>query len=100
MMDCAYCDLSCCAGTVPIYYGAPDIANFAPPESYIDARNFTSAESLAEFVEAVHKDPVKYMQFHAWKYCGVFGRLTHALALGWHDFPCRLCEKIAAWRTP
>jgi len=36
IFDCLY------AGTVPIYLGAPDIADLIPPEAYIDMRDFGS----------------------------------------------------------
>lgn len=34
------------ANTIPIYYGAPDIADFVPSEAFIDASKFESFEEL------------------------------------------------------
>ncbi len=34
------------AGTVPVYYGAPDICKFVPKECFIDASSFDSIEDL------------------------------------------------------
>lgn len=34
------------AGTIPVYYGAPDIADFVPPQAFIDASKFSSLEDL------------------------------------------------------
>jgi hypothetical protein len=34
------------AGTVPVYYGAPDICKFVPKECFIDASSFDSMEDL------------------------------------------------------
>lgn len=38
------------ANTVPIYYGAPDIAEFVPSESFIDASKFDSFDELHNFM--------------------------------------------------
>ncbi|CAI5982310.1 unnamed protein product, partial [Closterium sp. NIES-64] len=54
------------AGTVPIYIGAPDIAAFAPPDSYIDASGLSPAE-LGAMVKRIAADPLEYMGYHAWR---------------------------------
>ena len=41
------------AGTVPIYWGAPDIQDVVPPDAYIDRRHFASNEELARYMHAV-----------------------------------------------
>ena len=40
IFDCFY------AGTIPVYWGAPDIHKLIPPEAYIDARKFSSWGNL------------------------------------------------------
>ncbi|CAI5947548.1 unnamed protein product [Closterium sp. NIES-65] len=45
------------AGTVPVYFGAPDIASFAPPESFIDGRQFASHQALVDHINRLHSDP-------------------------------------------
>ncbi|CAI5497953.1 unnamed protein product, partial [Closterium sp. Naga37s-1] len=62
------------AGTVPIYIGAPDIAAFAPPDSYIDASGLSPAD-LGAMVRRIAADPLEYMGYHAWR------RLLPALSL-------------------
>jgi len=37
------------AGSIPVYYGAPDIAQFIPKETFIDFRDFKSYNDLYEF---------------------------------------------------
>ncbi|CAI5474159.1 unnamed protein product [Closterium sp. Yama58-4] len=78
------------AGTVPVYFGAPDIASFAPPESFIDGRQFASHEALVDHINRLHNDPVSYMHYHAWRLCGVWGNYSHARSLGFSTLPCRL----------
>lgn len=45
-------------GTVPIYLGAPDIADYVFPGCFIDLRNFDGYEELAAYLE--HADPEVY----------------------------------------
>lgn len=39
------------AGSIPVYMGAPDIAEHLPAEAFIDARAFRSPEAIAEYIE-------------------------------------------------
>ena len=47
IFDCFY------AGTVPIYYGAPDISDFIDPNSYIDYKNFSGLTQLKRYVDSL-----------------------------------------------
>ena len=47
------------AGVVPIYYGAPDITNFMPPESFIHGNNYTYDE-LGKLINSLNNDPGEY----------------------------------------
>jgi len=38
------------AGTVPVYYGAPNIQDYIPPECFIDFREFSDYDSLYDFM--------------------------------------------------
>jgi hypothetical protein len=73
------------AGTVPIYLGAPNIAEFAPPGSYINADDFGSARELADYLKYLIETPQAYEAFFAWR--------TKPLP----DF---LAEKIRVLETP
>jgi hypothetical protein len=44
IFDCFY------AGTIPIYWGAPDIERWVPAECFIDMRDFDGYEDLREFL--------------------------------------------------
>ncbi|CAI5504348.1 unnamed protein product [Closterium sp. Naga37s-1] len=120
------------AGTVPVYYGAPDIHHFMPPESFIDGSKYTAAH-LATLITALNNDPaeirqfmlpesfingskhsaahlatpitvrapttqvhMRYMNYFAWRMCGVPGPFAHVTALNFDSFPCRLCEAVSA----
>jgi len=45
IFDCLY------AGTIPLYWGAPDIEVLIPPETYIDVRRFSSSEEMWNFAK-------------------------------------------------
>ncbi|GJP86270.1 hypothetical protein CLOP_g16314 [Closterium sp. NIES-67] len=83
------------AGSVPIYYGAPDVSAFAPPDSFIDGRA-ESEESILRRVQAMRSNATAYLGYHAWRRCGVLGGLQHALRVGVDSLPCRLCHRISA----
>jgi hypothetical protein len=40
------------AGTIPIYFGAPDVQDFIPKEAFIDMRAFDSWERLNNYLDA------------------------------------------------
>jgi hypothetical protein len=41
------------AGTVPVYFGAPDIERYVPPEAFIDLRRFKSYRELERYLDSV-----------------------------------------------
>lgn len=43
------------AGTIPIYYGAPDIQEYIPKECFIDFRDFNDFAKLNSFLEGIDK---------------------------------------------
>lgn len=51
LFDCLY------VGTIPVYLGAPDIEDFVPAETFVDARRFRSWESLWTHLESL--DPTE-----------------------------------------
>lgn len=53
IFDCFY------AGTVPIYWGAPDVEHWIPPTCFIDMRQFKSYEDLREFLHALSTDDIE-----------------------------------------
>ncbi|KAF9340961.1 Alpha 1,3 fucosyltransferase [Linnemannia elongata] len=50
------------AGSIPIYMGAPDIADFVPEGSFIDARSFKNYDDLIHYMKTVDREP-----FYRWK---------------------------------
>lgn len=50
IFDCLY------AGTVPVYWGAPDIAKLVPPTAFIDMRKFSSYDEMFNYTQSM-KEP-------------------------------------------
>lgn len=48
------------AGTVPVYFGAPDIGDFVPREAFIDGPSFSSLRALRRYLKGM--DPATYLQ--------------------------------------
>ncbi|KAB2603908.1 alpha-(1-4)-fucosyltransferase-like [Pyrus ussuriensis x Pyrus communis] len=83
------------SGSVPIYFGAPNVWDFVPPHSIIDGTKFKSLEELASYVKSLANDPVAYAEYHAWRRCGVMANYVKTRALSLDTLPCRLCEAVS-----
>ena len=49
------------APTVPIYWGAPDIARDFNPEAYINVSDYDSIDSFIADLQAIDNDPARYL---------------------------------------
>lgn len=56
IFDCLY------AGTIPLYWGAPDIAELIPPETFIDVRQFASWDALWAHIQALSPSQIQAMR--------------------------------------
>ena len=56
------------ANTVPVYYGAPNIEDYAPgPHSFINMRDFDSPAALGKYLKELAEDEAAYSAFFAWR---------------------------------
>jgi alpha-1,3-fucosyltransferase 10 len=56
------------AGSVPVYRGAPNVAEFAPgPRCFVDAADFAGPAALAEYLRHLAEDEAAYEGFLSWK---------------------------------
>lgn len=55
------------SGTLPIYYGAPNVKEHAPPNSIISWHDFDSTEELAQYMNKVANDKELYDSYHEWR---------------------------------
>ncbi len=72
-------------GTVPVYRGAPNAAEFAPPHSYIDAEAHGGPAGLADYLRHLMETPEEYEAYFAWRQ---------------EPLPATLREKLEAVATP
>eukprot|EP00937_MAST-01D_sp_MAST-1D-sp2_P000392 g392.t1 len=56
------------ANTVPVYYGAPNIAKYAPgPNSFINMRDFDSPGALLERLRFLAEHEDEYLKYFEWR---------------------------------
>jgi Glycosyltransferase family 10 (fucosyltransferase) C-term len=55
------------AGTIPVYYGAPNVRDHAPNRSLILVRDFPTTHELAQYLERVAHNRTLYESYHAWR---------------------------------
>ena len=52
---------------VPVVYATKDVRKIAPPNSYIDVRDFKSPKHLAEYLLYLDKNDTAYMEYFNWR---------------------------------
>jgi len=50
------------AGSVPIYYGAPNVGEHIPSNSYIDLRNYENYEDLLDYINSISENEYEKYQ--------------------------------------
>lgn len=55
------------AGSIPVYRGAPNIAEFVPAGSYIDAAAYGSARELGTYLNYLAQHPEAAARYHEWR---------------------------------
>lgn len=55
------------AGTLPIYYGAPNIHDHVPEKSILSVGDYPSIEALAAHVNYLASNQSAYEEYHAWR---------------------------------
>ena len=84
------------SGAVPIYRGAPEVAEHVPEGSVIFADKFDSAKALGEHLRALLDDERgAYAAHHRWN-LQAFAQMETVRQCPWQ---CRVCEHVAASRS-
>jgi alpha-1,3-fucosyltransferase 10 len=55
------------AGAIPVYLGAPNIADFVPQGSFIDASRYANGRALGAHLAFLATQPAELAKFHAWR---------------------------------
>jgi hypothetical protein len=48
------------AGCIPVYFGAPDIADFVPPQTFVDYRQFGNYSDLDQFLRGMTESEARH----------------------------------------
>lgn len=87
------------AGTVPVYLGAPNIAEYAPGEnSFLDVMKFGNPKALADFINACYQDDNLYNSFFEWKQKELLPTFISKVQVQQINPYVRLCMKVDEWR--
>jgi hypothetical protein len=86
-------------GSVPVYFGAPNAAAFAPARSFVDASSFDGPEALAAFLARLLTEPPLLAEYHAWRAdANEVARLLEFAKV--RDAPVPSAHKASNSRTP
>ena len=66
-----------------------------PPHSIIDGTKFKTLEELAAYVNALANDLVTYVEYHAWRRCGMLSNYGKTRAVSLDTLLCQLCESVS-----
>jgi glycosyl transferase family 10 (putative fucosyltransferase) len=87
------------AGSVPVYRGAPNVADFAPGDKcFINADDFSGPAALAAHLDALARDEQAYGEYHAWRAGGFRPGFSAMLERIAENPFCRLAEAIGERR--
>jgi len=89
-------------GSVPVYFGAPNIADFAPKNSYINVNDFKSIKELADYLKYLDEHDEAYEKYLEWKKTGDYGEnFKRVVEMGKIDHICALIKRINnKWINP
>lgn len=82
------------AGTVPVYLGAPNAADFVPGHSYIDAASFATPRELADYLRHLAETPQDYERYFVWRSKPLPEALVERLQRAAGAPRCRLAELV------
>ena len=81
------------AGVLPVYAGAPNVADFLPERSFVDARQFGgSLEALADHLHGLLREPRRYLEYFEWKARPLPEAFQRRFAFVNTHAKCRLCR--------
>ena len=87
------------AGSVPVYLGAPNVAEFAPSRrSYIDVTDFDGPVDLARYLNHLDENEDEYEEYLEWKRTGPDDAFLEMLASVDDGVFCRIAEAVCADR--
>ncbi len=84
------------AGSVPVYLGAPNVADFAPGHHcYIDVSDFAGPRQVGDYLDHLDRHDDEYEAYLDWKRTGPVERFRALVAETAERPLCRLAELVA-----
>lgn len=80
------------AGTLPVYFGAPNIKKHVPPQSTIFVDDFATPTDLADHLIRLTKDKALYESYHAWRYKPIDPGFQEKYGFTNTHSTCRMCK--------
>uniref|UniRef100_A0A8D0H4H2 Fucosyltransferase n=1 Tax=Sphenodon punctatus TaxID=8508 RepID=A0A8D0H4H2_SPHPU len=79
------------SGCVPVVCGPPraNYERYLPPDSFIHIDDFPSAQTLAQYLKELDRDPVRYQRYFQWR-----SRLKPSKTQFWPHHFCLACEAL------
>jgi hypothetical protein len=84
------------SGTVPIYYGAPNILDHVPEHSVINVADFDSVESLGRYLKFLMNDEQEYNRYHEWRFKDYSDEFKAKFRFTYTHSECRACRMVFA----
>jgi len=85
-------------GTIPLYFGAPDILDVLPdPNSIINVKDFNGPKDLADYLHKVLKNPELYNKHKLWYTRPLSASFKELQNLPVRSYPEVLCEATYKW---
>ena len=80
------------AGTLPVYYGAPNIMEHVPQHSIVNVRDFSSTADLVAHLQYLATNRTAYMEYHAWRTKALPVWFRHKYDISHVHSQCRVCR--------
>ena len=84
------------AGVIPVYLGAPNVAEYVPVHSIVDVNEFSSTVDLAQHLRNVASNRSLYDSYHSWRSEPLPQSLLERHSFGSVSSECRTCRWAAA----
>ncbi|CAJ1968791.1 unnamed protein product [Cylindrotheca closterium] len=86
------------AGTLPVYFGAPNIREHLPQKSAIFADDFKSPQDLADYLIRLSKNKDLYNSYHKWREENLEEKFLRKYDFTKTHSTCRICKFSYALR--
>jgi len=80
------------SGTLPVYFGAPNVEEHAPPNSIISWHDFNSTKKLARFMNKVAANKSLYETYHEWRTRPLPESMRRKFEFTYTHSTCRMCR--------